>query len=135
MCIRDRVALTKRWEDFHFDGSLNKGARDEAVLKLQEILVQKEFLNHKPTGYFGTLTKQALIDFQLAEGLIITETSAGAGTVGPQTRARLNELLESEKNWLAADGKAQAAYVFNENSLKQLVGIPTKGGNNVIVKK
>jgi len=130
-----QVALTKRWDDFHFEGNLAKGKRDESVLKLQEILVQKEFLNHKPTGYFGKLTKAALIDFQIAEGLINTKTSAGAGTVGPQTRARLNELLISEKNWLAADSKAQAQFVFKTNELKQLAGINTKSSSNVIVKK
>lgn len=130
-----QVALAKRWDDFHFDGNLAKGKRDESVLKLQEILVQREFLDHQPTGYFGKLTKAALIEFQLAEDLIAHENAPGAGTVGPQTRARLNELLQSEKNWLAADRAAQQQFVASRNDLKRLAGLTPQGGRNLIVKK
>lgn len=130
-----QVALAARWDDFHFDGNLVKGKRDESVLKLQEMLVQRELLDHQPTGYFGKLTKAALIAFQLEEGLITTANAAGAGTVGPQTRERLNTLLTAEKTWLASDAQAQAQFVLAQNQLKRLAGITPESGSNLIVKK
>lgn len=128
-------ALIKRWDDFHFEGNLSKGKRDESVLKLQEMLVSREFLDHQPTGYFGKLTKAALIEFQLAEGLIAHKNAAGAGSVGPQTRALLNEFLSAEKAWLAADKQAQAEFVAAQNTLKRLAGLTPRSGSNLIVKK
>lgn len=129
-----QVALAQRWDDFHFEGHLAKGKRDESVLKLQEMLVQRELLDHQPTGYFGKLTKTALIDFQIEEGIITHATAAGAGTVGPQTRERLNQILKAEAAWLGEDETAQLAFITQRNRLKTLAGnIPT--ATNVIVKK
>ncbi len=128
-------ALLKRWNDFHFEGNLSKGKRDESVLKLQEILVQRELLDHQPTGYFGKLTKIALIEFQLAEGLIVNQSSAGAGSVGPKTRALLNSLLANEQDQTAQDQAAQKAFVQKENELIRLAGGVPKNENNFIVKK
>lgn len=44
------------------------------------------------TNSFGPTTKQAVVDFQLATGLIKTSTQEGAGNVGPLTRAKIQEL-------------------------------------------
>lgn len=128
-------ALSERWNDFHFEGNLSKGKRDESVLKLQEMLVQRELLDHQPTGYFGKLTKTALIQFQIEEGLIANANSAGAGTVGPKTRELLNALLEEEQELVAEDQAAQRQYVLQKNNLRQLAGITPQSVNNLIVKK
>jgi hypothetical protein len=44
------------------------------------------------TTTFGPATNRALIKFQMAQGIIQMATDAGAGQVGPMTRAKLNEL-------------------------------------------
>lgn len=128
-------ALSERWNDFYFEDNLSKGKRDESVLKLQEILVQKELLHHQPTGYFGNLTKQALIEFQIEEGLVVNQNSIGAGTVGPKTRERLNEILETENKLSASDQAAQLAFLNQKNELLLLAGVPVGSGQNLIVKK
>ncbi len=128
-------ALSERWNDFHFEGNLSKGKRDESVLKLQEILVQRELLNYQPTGYFGNLTKTALIKFQLEEGLIATQNSVGAGSVGPKTRALLNELLEIETRAVTQDKAAQLAFMKQKNKLRMLAGLDFTPVQNLIVKK
>lgn len=89
--------IMKKWEDLSFEKNLGKGARSAEVMKLQEILVREEFMDHVPTGYFGNVTREALIDFQLATGLISSKNSVGAGQVGPKTRALLNTYIEKEK--------------------------------------
>ena len=128
-------ALTDRWNDFHFEESLYKGKRDESVVKLQEILVQRELLDHQPTGYFGKLTKSALVEFQLSEGLITTVNSAGAGSVGPKTRELLNTLLADEQAFIAEDQKAQRAFVSQKNELRLLAGAAPQLSTNLIVKR
>lgn len=45
------------------------------------------------TDYYGDVTKEAVIDFQLANGIISSINDVGAGKVGPQTRAKLNTIL------------------------------------------
>lgn len=128
-------ALSERWNDFHFEAPLSKGKRDESVVKLQEILVQRELLDHQPTGYFGKLTKEALIKFQIEEGLISSETASGAGTVGPKTREKLNALLSEEQAFVAEDQAAQREYVSRKQELQRLAGLNPRPASNIIVKK
>lgn len=126
--------LAERWNDFHFEGNLAKGKRDESVIKLQEMLIQRELLDHQPTGYFGKLTKAALIEFQLQEDLIAHSKAAGAGTVGPKTRELLNSFIEDERTFLAEDEARMWAYQAQRNKLQRLAGtLPASA--NIIVKK
>lgn len=62
---------------------LLKGDRDQYVLELQKALKEQGYLKHKPTGYFGTDTEDALLAFQKAHGL------KADGKAGPQTRKAL----------------------------------------------
>jgi hypothetical protein len=70
--------------------NLKIGARDAPALgevtKLQKYLQASGILDHQPTGNFGSLTLQAVKNFQ--RGAHISPT----GTVGPQTRAYLKTL-------------------------------------------
>ena len=65
---------------FIFTKNLKLEDRNEDVKALQEKLSVNQ------TGYFGPLTRQAVISFQKKYGIQTT------GTVGPITRAKLNEL-------------------------------------------
>ena len=60
-------------------------------------MIKLEILDYSPTGYFGEKTKEALIEFQKAEGIIQNENSAGAGKVGQKTVELLNDILAREK--------------------------------------
>jgi murein L,D-transpeptidase YcbB/YkuD len=68
------------------DENLQVGASDEAVSALQQFLINNGYLTavSTPTGYFGNLTKQAVIAFQASAGLPAT------GYCGPMTRAKIN---------------------------------------------
>jgi len=75
------------------------GMRGDDVKALQEILIKEgvwEKLDIRATGYFGPITKTALIKFQekytseILEPLALTK---GTGFVGPSTRAQLEKIL------------------------------------------
>ncbi|MEK7511297.1 MAG: peptidoglycan-binding protein [Patescibacteria group bacterium] len=59
------------------------GARGTAVLELQQKLLVLGFFGDTPTGYFGPITRAAVMAFQAAKGL------EQVGFVGPRTRALL----------------------------------------------
>ena len=63
------------------------GSTGTQVSSLQSILIQQGFLAATgPTGYFGPLTRVALMNFQKNKGIDQT------GEVGPLTRGALNAL-------------------------------------------
>ena len=78
-----------------FVAGLKEGMRSSQVTELQKKLAI--YFKQKPdasrvTGYFGPMTKQSLIKFQIARGIITAATAPGAGQVGPKTAAALNQL-------------------------------------------
>ncbi|NLY42721.1 MAG: cell wall hydrolase [Clostridiaceae bacterium] len=58
-------------------------ARGHEVSKLQQTLKDKGYFSHSVTGYYGSITKDAVIRFQQANGLVAD------GIVGPQTAGKL----------------------------------------------
>jgi peptidoglycan hydrolase-like protein with peptidoglycan-binding domain len=62
---------------------LMKGDKDKYVLELQKALYSKGYLKHKPTGYFGADTQEAVIAFQKSKDL------KADGKAGPGTRKAL----------------------------------------------
>jgi len=64
------------------------GMQGEDVKDLQKQLKELRFLKGKADGYFGRLTKRALIDFQRSAGLVPD------GTAGPQTMQALQRALD-----------------------------------------
>ena len=69
-----------------FAKNLALGARGDEVKALQQSLVAKGYLaGNLPMGYFGPLTKAAVMKFQKENSLPST------GFVGPMTRAVLNK--------------------------------------------
>ena len=67
-----------------FTGDLEEGARGEAVRQLQIALTSFGFFTYSATGYFGPITKSAVMRYQAARGI------EPIGIVGPKTRASLN---------------------------------------------
>jgi D-alanyl-D-alanine carboxypeptidase (penicillin-binding protein 5/6) len=63
------------------------GSRGEEVKKIQSALAKAGYFNDSTTGYFGKKTKQAVINFQRAQGL------SADGIVGPQTQKALTPYL------------------------------------------
>ena len=74
------------------------GARGDDVKKLQEILIREEVWQRpdiEPTGYFGSITRAAVIRFQekyASEILEPLELFKGTGFVGLSTRAYLENI-------------------------------------------
>lgn len=120
--VETQKQIAEKWAEFHFEEDITKGKRSADVLKLQEILVQQEFMDHVPTGYFGKITKAALIEFQEANGLIKNEFSAGAGIVGPKTREKLNFFLSQEQEDFKAEKSQILAYQKNRSQLHYFAG-------------
>ncbi|MEO6536090.1 MAG: peptidoglycan-binding protein, partial [Candidatus Paceibacterota bacterium] len=67
-----------------FTKQLAQGSQGVEVTELQQILTQQGFYTGPVTGYFGALTKAAVMAYQVAHGL------SPVGQVGPQTRSSLN---------------------------------------------
>lgn len=82
-------------DGFIFSKYLRQGGRGNEVSYLQICLRDQEFYGEDITGFFGTLTKQAVIDFQEAyrdDVLVPGGFSRGTGQVGESTRKKLNEV-------------------------------------------
>ncbi|MBX9765210.1 peptidoglycan-binding protein, partial [Patescibacteria group bacterium] len=69
---------------YTFTKRLEVGVVNSEVKELQKLLSTLGYFKEEPTGYFGNLTKAAVIAFQKAEGI------EPLGFVGPATRAALN---------------------------------------------
>ena len=69
---------------------MRRGSRDAStnneVTKLQEALIQTNYLNQDPSGYFGNATYAAVQRFQTANGLI------SSGYVGSYTRSAIQSI-------------------------------------------
>jgi g-D-glutamyl-meso-diaminopimelate peptidase len=68
---------------------LQVGSSGTQVVLLQTLLIKLGYLSGDATGYYGNMTKAAVIMYQTSHGISPT------GTVGPQTRASLNTNLSS----------------------------------------
>lgn len=83
--IIDCFALQKKQT---FYRQLSYGDSGTDVLALQKYLVSNGFANFIPTGFFGTKTGQAVMQFQAAHGIFPT-----VPRVGPKTLALLQQLV------------------------------------------
>lgn len=119
-----QIKIKETWDNFHFGEDINMGDKNHEVFKLQQILVEEEFMNVHPTGYFGPVTKKALTQFQIAHGLIRNASSAGSGNVGPKTQALLNELLVQKKEVFKKERDDQLAYQKARNEIARIAKKP-----------
>jgi peptidoglycan hydrolase-like protein with peptidoglycan-binding domain len=72
-----------------FVRQMTQGSTGTDVLALQQFLANKGFLSATPTGFFGSLTAQAVAAFQQSSGL------EAVGSVGPKTLSLINLALTS----------------------------------------
>lgn len=73
------------------DRNVMQGATNDDVKSMQEFLKQEGYLNAEASGFFGNLTKDALVRWQASQGVIATADAriAGAGLFGPKTKERM----------------------------------------------
>ncbi len=81
-------------EHFKFLKNLRLGMKNSDVLELQNRLISEGFLTaSSSTGYFGQITKRAVITYQekfISNILTPLSLEKGTGFVGPYTRGKLN---------------------------------------------
>lgn len=93
-------------------GSRDSGTEGE-VTKLQIFLIVTGFLNHEPTGYFGTLTRTALAKYQAVNGI-----SPAAGYFGPITRAFINK--DTCSGYVPSNPSSKPTYYCDLNGISYL---------------
>lgn len=70
---------------FLYDTDFGLGTTGQDVMELQTRLKDEGYFTVAPTGYFGSITRAAVMSYQSAHGIPST------GFVGPLTRAQLNQ--------------------------------------------
>jgi peptidoglycan hydrolase-like protein with peptidoglycan-binding domain len=96
-----------------FTSYLSPGITSSEVTQLQTVLTKQGLYSGPITGYYGTLTENAVIAFQAAHGI------SQLGVVGPSTRAALNALSSGSTSTASSTGDG---YVF-----KNFIGMGSKG--------
>jgi len=83
-----------------FGDILKVGSTGAAVKDLQTKLISLGYLNSNATGYYGTLTKKAVMEFQAKNGL------KKDGIAGKQTLAALSKVGTSNTSYSIKDAQA-----------------------------
>ncbi|MEO8637573.1 MAG: ice-binding family protein [Candidatus Taylorbacteria bacterium] len=77
---------------FTFTRSLTIGSTGDDVVALQKFLIANHFLNiPTPTGYFGPITRSAVVSWQTANAIL-----PPTGFFGPISLGRLNSILSKQ---------------------------------------
>jgi hypothetical protein len=85
------TSSTTGTSSYSFTQDLTLGSKGADVNALQSLLINAGDLNvSAPTGYFGAMTKAALVAYQTAKGI-----SPASGYFGPKTRAFVNSMAVS----------------------------------------
>ncbi len=107
--------------------SLNVGSQGTDVAKVQIALKDLGYFNYpKITGYFGTITEQAVKDFQSKEGLNVS------GTVDKQTFDKLN-IDDSYIKGETLDWFGSVQYIFSRGQEATVTDVDT--GKSFKVKR
>jgi peptidoglycan endopeptidase LytE len=97
--------------------TLRYGMRGNDVKTLQIKLQNLGYFNHKVTGYFGSVTKTSVLNFQKANGL------SADGIVGKNTYKALNNAQSAGTlSSRGASGKATASNIIS--TAKSYIGVP-----------
>ncbi len=92
-----RVKVSSKSTSFQFTSNLKSGSQGNEVTELQKCLAKfpDVYPQGETSGYFGQLTKTAVIKFQekyASEILTPYGLTSGTGAIGKSTMAKLNEL-------------------------------------------
>jgi peptidoglycan hydrolase-like protein with peptidoglycan-binding domain len=93
------------------------GNEGSDVVLIQKLLVEKGFLkmpSGSAFGYFGSLTKSAVIAFQKSQGIPMT------GTVGPKTRSALLSGSAPASTAVTPNSVAPSSFKFLQQTLNKL---------------
>ncbi|HEY9820232.1 MAG TPA: peptidoglycan-binding protein [Candidatus Sericytochromatia bacterium] len=96
---------------------VQEGDRGSEVIALQQRLKQLGYFQGNVTGYFGSLTKQAVISFQqakglTADGLVGTNTQA---SLGDQPRAKAQPVQEAAQDILQLGDRGSQVSTLQES--------------------
>lgn len=95
-------------------------SRGALVTQLQKDLKSLGFMDIEPTGYFGVITKAAVIKFQEKTGLAVD------GIAGKQTLGKIDSLLNREST--AYRGSSESTGQSIVNYAKRFIGTKYKWG-------
>lgn len=72
-----------------FSRTLQRGLEGQDVANLQFFFKEHSYFEGNPTGFFGSITEDAVKSFQSAQGIVSSGSpaSTGYGVVGPRTRS------------------------------------------------
>lgn len=92
------LEMIQKYEDLaeepdYFTDYLVFGDRGDDVYALQMELKTLGYFLLEPTGYYGEVTEHSVFKLQQRWGLVASMDDPGAGTVGPQTRSMINEVI------------------------------------------
>ncbi|MFC1655253.1 peptidoglycan-binding protein [Patescibacteria group bacterium] len=102
-----------------FTNDLEPGDKGEDVRRLQEDLKKFNLFAIEPTGYYGDLTKHAVLKFQQKKGLVASVDDSGAGVFGPRTRGAINGILGYRANTKAIIASKTASFKEEGKMLAQ----------------
>jgi 3D (Asp-Asp-Asp) domain-containing protein len=109
------------------DRTLSEGMVHNDIIELQEYLLAKgEFPYHTATGYYGTITKEAVKQYQKKQNLKID------GIAGPQTNNKLKELRSGDMG--KPVGKLQRLLKAWNLYNGTIDGIYGKGTKNAVIQ-
>lgn len=94
------------------------------IKELQEALRMFGHYHGAVTGVYDAETREAVLTFQLFEGVILTKNTAGAGNFGPKTRAALKSKVENFNSKIV---KEQKRLKENLTELTSGLGKKSKG--------
>jgi peptidoglycan hydrolase-like protein with peptidoglycan-binding domain len=79
-----------------FSAQLELGDSGEAVRQLQEVLSKLEYFKGAVSGNYDAATEEAVLSFQMEHQVVSSASTPGAGYFGPNTRAKLNAVIQKE---------------------------------------
>ena len=116
--------LRSQWKTNVFDENLSPGDHDMDIFRLQQLLIDKGFLDSSTTGYFGPKTEAALENFQVEYGIVKSKNSQGAGNFGPKTREKMKEMwIAKRDSYFPSSNKTQLIVVEEKVEIVAQAGV------------
>ncbi len=107
-----------------FNKPITTASPKTSIRELQEALRHFGFYHGPVNGVYDSQTREAVLTFQLAEGVIPNKASLGAGHFGPKTTQALKAKIEDFNSTIA---KEQKRLKENVTSLATGLGKKSKG--------